>query len=154
MTDLTCDDCGTINSEYRDDCKLCGESLREEEARREKRGLIFLLPAAVLLTGLVCILPGLLAEALFHTLAWGREFDSFRVFSYPLFWAIWLLGWAIVFVWAKDFKPPEHIETESRWGFGRRDGYLVEAALAYYMVGVIKVRNLWVEILGRLRADA
>jgi hypothetical protein len=46
MGELTCDDCGTINHDSRSTCELCGESLAEEEQRREERKHRWLAPFA------------------------------------------------------------------------------------------------------------
>lgn len=46
MGELTCDDCGTINQDSRSTCELCGESLSEEEQRREERKHRWLAPIA------------------------------------------------------------------------------------------------------------
>ena len=60
MTDIECDDCGSLNPEGADQCELCGASLEEEKARKVRRKNLLLAPlawgtAAVLLFGVIYI---------------------------------------------------------------------------------------------------
>ncbi len=78
MSELECDDCGTMNREGAKACELCGESL-EEEVERKKYGNPWVLgPMAIGATLLLVVLPGALVLSeygvlglLGYAVAWG-----------------------------------------------------------------------------------
>lgn len=86
--ELTCDDCGSIQSEHNDRCELCGASLHEEAERKAEGSLPALLAAAIVATGLLAVLP-----------AFVIKFLWFSELGWPLFGlaysGIWVVGIAI-----------------------------------------------------------
>jgi predicted nucleic acid-binding Zn ribbon protein len=92
MSELECDDCGTINPEGATACELCGESLIEEQERAKLGNPMILFVVAVCATGALFVMPGVLLAAFYG--AWV--------------WAPYLAAWAVGAVVGRMYTPKEH----------------------------------------------
>lgn len=108
MGDLVCDDCGTINSEDRDVCGLCGESLSEERARGRASSWLLALSMALLATLVLGVLPGMLLEYLLSDVTvqgagLAGYYDAWRRAASGGFWRTYLAIYGFLTIVARLF---------------------------------------------------
>lgn len=161
MSKLTCDDCGTVNDERRGTCELCGESLREEAGRRQKRSLFVLVPVAVMATYAIVVLPGVLLSKWIYTAGGlGRAlstmvFEPFEVLE-PRFWAVYAGVWVVLFLISFVHEPRSDYELGGIYSMGRDSQFQprnfedrIHFAEGCLVMPVMVLRNLWAEVFER-----
>lgn len=159
---LVCDDCGSLNTRDRQSCELCQGSLREERERDARGSLAKLTFAAVGLTLLMCVVPGVV---LYHLL-WLNSAEFLNhggQFISPLTFAIiYAVAWGILALIRTRYMPKDDYDLGHGTGpyrvdkiFTLRDDYdraHLGVGLALFPVNVVV--GSWLAVLHALRRDS
>lgn len=151
MSDLVCDDCGTINSDRLDWCGLCGESLSEERARRRSKQLLVSLGVALVVTFFLMVVPGIFVEVqFFHEggegSGLGAWWSTWRSVATPKFWGVWSGLYFIGYFLGKLWNPREGISHGNVWSVAM-GGYVRRGAnVGVVLLPAIVVGNLWAAV--------
>ena len=105
MSQIECDDCGTLNAEGATVCELCGASLMEERERAKAGHPVILFVVATAMTALLFVLPGVVLSM------WFAESVSLE-----LFWGIYVAAWVVGMALGHVYRPKEHYDLG--WDFG------------------------------------
>lgn len=135
--EVTCDDCGSVQPATNRQCTLCGASLREEVERGERLSAIKLLFAAIVVTALVCVGPGILIRHLWF----GEWSDQQFALAYLAFW---VLGSVL----ARWYQPRDDYEFSY---FDNPFTFRDDADRAHFGLGVVLfpislVSGLWIGV--------
>ena len=141
---LTCDDCGSVQSEENERCELCGASLSEESDRKERKSAAVLGASALVATGLLCITPGFLLRTFF-----------FHEWSLPVFVLAYAAVWVAGSLAAQHYAPREDYEFQL---FDNPFTYQDDVERIHVMMGLVLfpiavVSGLWVSLFKSLTSD-
>ena len=144
---LTCDDCGSVQSEHNERCELCGGSLHEEAQRKAEGSLPALLAAAIVATGLLAVLPGVIVKFL-----WFAPVDD------SVFWLGYGAAWVVGIAIGRFYTPKDDYDFGYRimGGFADRpftyrdDRDRAHATTGFILLPMNIVGGLWLAVFRKL----
>jgi len=151
MQNLVCDTCGTDNGPKRKSCSTCGQWLYSEKVVEEPRGILTLLPTALVVTALLFVVPG----RVFYWIG-QRAFD-FEELSPALFWSLYFAAWAASLALSARYAPEAGDDEGQRSTQARsRDRRRHErdhgqTLLGFALTPIHLVRMLWSDVFAALK---
>jgi len=101
MKTVTCDQCGSVNARHANVCELCGESLADARRRLEKRQLVTLVPAMLLVTGAIIVVPGILLHVVIGAIAARSES---MLDGGTLYWGVYSAVWVLALIFSPKYE--------------------------------------------------
>lgn len=144
---LTCDDCGSVQSEANSVCELCGGSLSEERGRAEARTIVALLASAIIATCVLCLLPGAFIQRM-----WWLDVPV------GMYWGFYLGAWLVGSIVVRFYTPRDDYDVG--WGHGAyrvdnpftlrddMDRTHLGVGLLLFPMGIVS--GLWVALFNQL----